>query len=230
MREGEVARPQPGEKVTCIRSGLGGGPFIFDVELAPGTGGPPTHTHDEGDEIVEVLEGEVVFRVNGEEKLLRAGDSLTLTPKDAHTFWNPSKTDRVVARVTHGPRFERLIVQPGLTALTRRKRSARSKRRATRCIESPSNGSPTRRRRLRRAASRAHGRVRSCEPATATGVPSGSWRSIAAEHLIGDGPDDIVARHGRTGVKVARSASEPGSRTSDSATVWFRRPERHSAW
>ncbi len=117
MREGQVAQPSPGEKVTCIRSGQAGGPFIFELELAPGTGGPPNHTHDEGDELIEVLEGEMIFRVNGQKRLLCAGDSLTLTPSDAHTFWNPSKTSRVRARVTHGARFERLIVQPSLTAI-----------------------------------------------------------------------------------------------------------------
>lgn len=117
MREGEIAHPSPGETITCIRSAQSGGPFIFEVALAPGTGGPPTHTHDEGDELIEVLEGEVVFRVNGRKTLLRAGDSLTLTPADAHTFWNPSRTARVRARVTHGARFERAIAQPSLTAL-----------------------------------------------------------------------------------------------------------------
>lgn len=117
MREGETTHPAPGESITCIRSGQSGGSFIFEVALAPGTGGPPTHTHDEGDEIIEVLEGEIVFRVNGTDQLLRAGDSLTLTPSDRHTFWNPSKTSSVRARVTHGSRFERLVAQPDVTSI-----------------------------------------------------------------------------------------------------------------
>src|SRR4051812_10081575 len=117
MRAGEIARPSPGEKVTCIRSGQSGGPFIFDFELAPGAKGPPTHVHDEGDETIEIFEGEITFRVNGRDRLLRAGESLTLTPKDQHTFWNPSKTATLRARVTHGARFERVIAQPGLTSL-----------------------------------------------------------------------------------------------------------------
>lgn len=117
MLEGEVYRPTPYETITCLRSGQAGGPFVFEVELAPGGKGPPTHTHDEGDEIVEVLEGEIVFRVNGADKLLRAGETLTLTPSDPHTFWNPSKTESVRAKVTHGARFERLVVQPDLTAI-----------------------------------------------------------------------------------------------------------------
>lgn len=117
MREGEVVRPSPGETITCIRSAEAGGPFIFELRLAPGAGRPPTHTHDEGDEHVQVLEGEIVFRVNGEKTLLRAGDQLTLTPRDAHTFWNPSKTTPVRVQVTHGVRFERAIAQPNLACL-----------------------------------------------------------------------------------------------------------------
>jgi quercetin dioxygenase-like cupin family protein len=117
MHENEVARPSPGETITCIRSGQSGGPFIFDLELAPGAGRPPMHTHDEGDETIEVLEGEIVFRVKGVDRHLRAGDSLTLTPDDPHTFWNPSKTASVRARVTHGARFERLIAQPNMLSM-----------------------------------------------------------------------------------------------------------------
>jgi quercetin dioxygenase-like cupin family protein len=117
MREGEIVSPGPGETITCLRSGQSGGPFVFDLELAPGTKGPPTHTHDEGDETIEVQAGEIMFRVNGENKLLRAGESLTLTPRDPHTFWNPSATTAVRARVTHGARFERLIAQPNLTSI-----------------------------------------------------------------------------------------------------------------
>jgi hypothetical protein len=53
MREGEVVKPGPDETITCIRSSGGVGPFVFDLELAPGAKGPPTHTHDEGDELIE---------------------------------------------------------------------------------------------------------------------------------------------------------------------------------
>src|SRR5690606_24531178 len=89
----------------------------FELDLGPGAGRPPTHTHDEGEEHIEVLEGEIVFRVNGEERRLGAGDTLTLSTTDAHTFWNPSKTASVRARVTHGARFERLLAQPSLLAM-----------------------------------------------------------------------------------------------------------------
>ncbi|MBE7447469.1 MAG: cupin domain-containing protein [Kofleriaceae bacterium] len=117
MREGEVVTPSPGEKITCIRSGQAGGPFIFELELAPGKGGPPTHTHDEGDETIEVLEGRITFVVNGRKRTLAAGERVTLTPEDAHTFYNPSKTETLRAKVIHGARFERAVDQPSLRAV-----------------------------------------------------------------------------------------------------------------
>jgi quercetin dioxygenase-like cupin family protein len=117
MIEGEIARPSPGETITCIRSAQAGGPFIFELELAPGAGRPPVHTHDEGDETIEVLSGEMVFLVCGKTKLLRAGDTITLSPHEPHTFWNPSKREPMKARVVHGARFERLIAQPNLLCM-----------------------------------------------------------------------------------------------------------------
>lgn len=117
MIPGQTVRPTPAERVTCIRSASEGGPFIFDFELGPGGKGPPVHSHDEGDEIIDVLEGEIVFKVNGEERLLRKGDRVVLTPQDPHTFWNPSKTTPVLCRVEHGARFERAIAQSSFPAL-----------------------------------------------------------------------------------------------------------------
>jgi len=114
MNVGETLRPSPGEKITCLRSGQGGGPFEFELELGPGVGGPPMHSHDEGDEIVEVLEGAIEFHVGGLWRRLDVGESLTLRPEDVHTFRNPSRTEPVRCKVIHGARFERVIEQPGL--------------------------------------------------------------------------------------------------------------------
>ncbi len=109
MKAGQVIEMSPKEKISCIRSGADGGPFVFDMELGPRGSGPPKHTHDEGDETIEVLSGEIVFVVGRTKHLLSAGEQLTLTPADAHTFYNPSRTESVVCRVTHGSRFERAL-------------------------------------------------------------------------------------------------------------------------
>ena len=115
MREGDVVHPGPGETVKCVRSGQDGGPFIFDLELAPGCKGPPMHSHDEGDETFEIVSGQLAVRVGREVTILGPGDTMTLRPDQVHTFWNVSKTEPCTSRITHGPRFERLIEQPDLT-------------------------------------------------------------------------------------------------------------------
>lgn len=114
MRSGETLIPGKGETITCIRSGLDGGPFVFDFELDPVVKGPPIHTHEEHNETFEILQGELMIKVIGRIHHCKAGDRLTLTPNDPHTFWNPSKTARVSCRVEHGGRFERAIIQPDL--------------------------------------------------------------------------------------------------------------------
>lgn len=117
MRNGETLIPGKGERITCIQSGVNGGPFIFEFELEPGVKGPPMHTHEEGNETFEVLEGEIEIRVGRRVHRCRAGDRLTLTPDDPHTFRNPSGSHNVRCRVEHGGRFERAIVQRGLPQL-----------------------------------------------------------------------------------------------------------------
>ena len=103
--------PGPGERVTCLRSGLGGGSFIFEFEVAPNGKGPPRHTHDEGDEIIAVTRGVLEVEVNGQWRRLGPGEAVTLRPSDVHTFRNGSKDAPVVCEVVHGSRFERAIVQ-----------------------------------------------------------------------------------------------------------------------
>lgn len=100
-----------GEVLTCLRSSSAGGSCELELRLAPGKRGPPTHHHAEGPEIVEVTAGEILFVVAGEPRLLRAGDRLELAAGVPHTFRNPSKDTVAVARVAHGPRFERTLDQ-----------------------------------------------------------------------------------------------------------------------
>lgn len=52
------------------------------------TPGPPPHTHQNFTEVFLVTEGEMEFMINGEIKVLTAGDSINLAPNDLHTFGN----------------------------------------------------------------------------------------------------------------------------------------------
>lgn len=109
MRVGSVL-VDDAETFAIQRSAADGGRVHLEFELAPGGGGPPTHTHDEPEEF-EVTSGEVVFVLDGTERTFRAGDTFVIPPGTPHTFRNPSKTETFRTRVTHSGRFERLIDQ-----------------------------------------------------------------------------------------------------------------------
>jgi quercetin dioxygenase-like cupin family protein len=76
----------PTESLT-VRSST---PEALEVKATYGPGGsaPPSHLHPAQDEHFEVLEGELTTRVDGVERLLRAGDTLEIPRGAAHQMWN----------------------------------------------------------------------------------------------------------------------------------------------
>ena len=60
-----------------------------EVSYAPHGDKPPAHYHPAQDEHFEVLEGELHTRVDGEERVLRAGDTLDIERGVVHQMWNP---------------------------------------------------------------------------------------------------------------------------------------------
>ena len=52
--------------------------------------GPPPHYHKEYNEVFLVIEGEMEFMVDGEVKIVKAGESVDLPPNKLHTFGNKS--------------------------------------------------------------------------------------------------------------------------------------------
>lgn len=56
----------------------------------PGAGGPPPHYHPNYAEHFEVIEGEFVFELDGQNQMLHRGDSITVEPGRVHTFRNES--------------------------------------------------------------------------------------------------------------------------------------------
>ena len=55
--------------------------------------GPPPHYHEGYNEVFLVVEGEMEFMVNGEVKVVRAGESVDLPPNTLHTFGNKSDSE-----------------------------------------------------------------------------------------------------------------------------------------
>jgi mannose-6-phosphate isomerase-like protein (cupin superfamily) len=82
--------------------------------LAPHGDSPPLHVHLAEDEVFHVLEGAVRLRVNEEELLVRAGDTV-LGPRGVpHTYFVESARGRWLIITAHGnhERFVRSMSRP----------------------------------------------------------------------------------------------------------------------
>jgi mannose-6-phosphate isomerase-like protein (cupin superfamily) len=76
----------PGESVRIVKRSAD----ALEVEGTWGPDGspPPKHFHPAQDERFEVLEGTLSARVDGEQRALRAGDSLEIPRGAVHQMWN----------------------------------------------------------------------------------------------------------------------------------------------
>jgi len=89
----------------------------YDLMLAetpPHVPGPPPHIHHNYKESFLIVEGEMEFMVNGEVKVLKAGDALDVPPETLHTFNN--KNDKPCKWVNiHSPKgFREFFEQMGV--------------------------------------------------------------------------------------------------------------------
>lgn len=77
-------------------SDTGGRSLEMEWELAPGTGGTPVHIHPQATESYAVLDGELGVFVGGAWRTLSAGESVSVSPGQPHTFRNAgSRVTRV---------------------------------------------------------------------------------------------------------------------------------------
>jgi quercetin dioxygenase-like cupin family protein len=63
-----------------------GGAFALFENLTQPGGGPPLHRHSREDEVFHVLDGEVLFQIDGVRIEAKAGDTLFAPRGTAHTF------------------------------------------------------------------------------------------------------------------------------------------------
>lgn len=103
--------PGEGEAFLIKRSALNGDAALqFDWTLEAGKPGPPMHVHPEEDEIIRVIEGTARVRLDGEVRVLNAGESLRMPAGVPHQIRGEGKT-RLIVQVTYAPGagFERLL-------------------------------------------------------------------------------------------------------------------------
>jgi quercetin dioxygenase-like cupin family protein len=86
----EIANPRTGQTMRFIETaGSTGGALLRIETVNPPTGRPePEHVHPEQESSAEVLEGDLRFRVDGVEHVVRAGEKLVIPANTPHTFWN----------------------------------------------------------------------------------------------------------------------------------------------
>ena len=84
--------------------------------VAPKGFGPPLHVHDDEDEVMIVLDGEVAFRSGDDEQIGTAGTTVYLPHGVPHTFQVLSESARfttVAARLHGAPLFGRFVAELG---------------------------------------------------------------------------------------------------------------------
>ena len=84
---------------------------LSEVTMAPHKSGPPAHAHADEDDAFYILEGELVFEVDGEEIVAGPGTFVLVPPGVEHTFAN--RTDREVRMLNiHAPAgFDRRLLE-----------------------------------------------------------------------------------------------------------------------
>ena len=103
-----------GHKVTAYDTS--GDYDMMMAETPPKVPGPPPHLHHSYKEAFLILEGEMEFMVNGEIRIVKAGESIDIPPKTLHTFGN--KSDQACKWINiHSPKgFRDFFEQMGVPA------------------------------------------------------------------------------------------------------------------
>lgn len=88
---------------------------LMVAETPPKVQGPPPHFHNSFKESFLIIEGEMEFFVNGNIKVVKAGESVDIPPNTLHTFAN--KSDKLCKWVNiHSPKgFRNFFEQFGIS-------------------------------------------------------------------------------------------------------------------
>jgi quercetin dioxygenase-like cupin family protein len=87
-RAGTLQPSGDAERLTVVRSVLGieGGLLEVDWRAEPGWRGGPAHRHPHAEERYEILDGAARFRLDGAERLYRAGESVIVPAGVEHAL------------------------------------------------------------------------------------------------------------------------------------------------
>jgi quercetin dioxygenase-like cupin family protein len=85
----EVHNPRQKERIVFRQTSRETGGRLLRLEMfaSPGGAPPPEHLHPRQEERFETISGVLRARVGGEDRVLRAGESMVVPANTAHTWW-----------------------------------------------------------------------------------------------------------------------------------------------
>lgn len=94
----EIRNPQTGQTIRFLRTSEETGGALLEMESIYETNSvePPAHYHPKQEEDFLVLEGELMVRADGTERVLKRGDRLHIARNVVHSMWNKSRRRTVV--------------------------------------------------------------------------------------------------------------------------------------
>ena len=86
----EIFNPRTGQRMIFLQTGKEtSGELVRIDSYNPPTGvAEPEHVHPFQQSGAEVVSGALRFRIDGEERLVKAGESITIPANTPHFFWN----------------------------------------------------------------------------------------------------------------------------------------------
>ncbi|TDH21319.1 cupin domain-containing protein [Segetibacter sp. 3557_3] len=93
-----IENPKTGQKIRFIQTGADTGGELLEMEsiLRPFSTEPKPHYHPAQREDFLVISGELHVKLNGELKVLHAGDTIHIAENVVHSMWNNSNSQTIV--------------------------------------------------------------------------------------------------------------------------------------
>jgi quercetin dioxygenase-like cupin family protein len=91
----EVYNPRQQDRIIFRQTARETGEQLLQLEIfaSPNAAAPPEHVHPRQEERFETVSGVLRGRVGGEERTLRAGESMVVSPGTPHTWWIDGEED-----------------------------------------------------------------------------------------------------------------------------------------
>jgi mannose-6-phosphate isomerase-like protein (cupin superfamily) len=90
----QISNPYTGQSIRFLQTSADTAGRLLEMEARwePRSQEPIEHYHPFQEEIFKVLAGELMVKINGRKKVLKAGEELHIQKNLSHTMWNDSET------------------------------------------------------------------------------------------------------------------------------------------